>query len=684
MIVAFVILTSLVALIPALRMLGGNLATGVVSAVVATAMVTVALTLHSSDLNRFSRLLKPAAGIVLFIPCLWMLLQVLPAPASSLAHPVWVSASTALDTAFSGAVSLDIGATLLSLARYCAILATAFVAATISLDRQRAKSLLSLLAAIATLIAAELIAFDLGYIGFLGFNHSGERADAMNIAVIGFILCFAAAIRAYEQLEVKSMRQRKSRTTAIVAVSASMVALCICLAAILISAGLVLLLSALFGAGILIGVMAIRRWQLGLWGHMGAAAIAAVAVFGLFAIVPIKKDADPTLALSTQSQIASLERMMSDVKWAGSGAGSFEALLPIYRGIDVQAPQEIPTAAAAIAIEMGRPFLWVGVVIVLIGALTLFRRALLRGRDYVYSGAGAGCIIALLILLFANGGIFGLATSLAIGVVCGFAIAQSQSGNNKGFGLSINSDTDGTNNAPGTSLEVPPNKSAKSWIRVALALFGVVLTTQAAWILLAESYPQSHMRLPVDQKAAIILRTEQDKMRHAATVAVVRGDLWAQSAFTYAGQLWSDPAMELDADDQINGEALKNLIQALRYSPHRGDVWLMFAALADRYKWSRYQPSSLLKMSYYTAPNEFTLLPLRVNISLHATGVIGDAELQDMVRRDISLILTRAPALKPTLVAAYGSASPAGKAFAELAIKEIDPSYLNIVRRGNP
>jgi hypothetical protein len=58
-------------------------------------------------------------------------------------------------------------------------------------------------------------------------------------------------------------------------------------------------------------------------------------------------------------------------------------------------------------------------------------------------------------------------------------------------------------------------------------------------------------------------------------------------------------------------------------------------------------------MSYYTAPNELALFPLRLNVSLHAKEVMDDAELQDMVRRDISVILTRAPALKPALVAAY-------------------------------
>jgi hypothetical protein len=86
----------------------------------------------------------------------------------------------------------------------------------------------------------------------------------------------------------------------------------------------------------------------------------------------------------------------------GSGAGSFEALFPIYRDSDEVDSFAIPTAAATIAIEMGQPFLWTCVIVFLIGAWTLFRRALLRGRDYVYSSAGAGCIIALLISLFAN------------------------------------------------------------------------------------------------------------------------------------------------------------------------------------------------------------------------------------------------------------------------------------------
>ena len=170
MIAAFIMLTSLIALLPALVMVDGILANGVVSAIVAIAMVTVVLALDSSELNRFSRLLGPTTFIVLFIPCLWMLLQVLPISIRALANPIWVSTATALDQPFVGAISLDISATLLSLARYCAILAAAFVTATVTLDKQRAESVLCLLTGIAALIAAELIGYDLGCLRLPGYG----------------------------------------------------------------------------------------------------------------------------------------------------------------------------------------------------------------------------------------------------------------------------------------------------------------------------------------------------------------------------------------------------------------------------------------------------------------------------------------------------------------------------------
>ena len=53
------------------------------------------------------------------------------------------------------------------------------------------------------------------------------------------------------------------------------------------------------------------------------------------------------------------ERMLEDAPLLGTGAGTFAALAPIYREMDDQSySSTASTAAAAFAIELGRPLLW--------------------------------------------------------------------------------------------------------------------------------------------------------------------------------------------------------------------------------------------------------------------------------------------------------------------------------------
>ncbi|WP_204327032.1 hypothetical protein, partial [Stenotrophomonas maltophilia] len=75
----------------------------------------------------------------------------------------------------------------------------------------------------------------------------------------------------------------------------------------------------------------IRRSRLGPWGQSGIAAAAIVAVVALFVVSPANRAVDLTLSLSSQPQVAlaTAERMLSDAAWTGTGAGTFEALLPI-------------------------------------------------------------------------------------------------------------------------------------------------------------------------------------------------------------------------------------------------------------------------------------------------------------------------------------------------------------------
>ncbi len=93
---------------------------------------------------------------------------------------------------------------------------------------------------------------------------------------------------------------------------------------------------------------------------------------------------DLSLAFATRpsaSLISLTQRILGDIPWTGIGAGNFAAITPIYRDIDDAPTTVAPTAAAAIAIELGRPMLWGIMVAITAGAMMLVRGAMRRGRD---------------------------------------------------------------------------------------------------------------------------------------------------------------------------------------------------------------------------------------------------------------------------------------------------------------
>jgi hypothetical protein len=666
MIVPFIILALLVALVPAFETLDGVWTIGAASAILAAALMIIAVALPAMNLFRFSRLLRPILVVVLAAPVLWMLVQVIPLPAHALANPIWASASGALNQRFSGVISIDIGATLLSLVRYCAVLAAALVTTAVALDRQRAAQILYILLVSATLVAARQVVLEVASVD--GLSLAGEgRAEGSVIAVIGILLAIATIIQAVDQL--RSARPHRSRTKAVVALSLAILSFFICAAAILIPGNPAILAAALLGASVLLAVFTIRRWLLGPWGTAGLVAVAAIVLFGAFATIPFKKNTDLVTALSTQTQAAT-ERMLSDAGPLGSGAGTFRPLLPIYQDIGAGASQEHPTAAALIAIGMGSAFLWCSIIMVLIGGCMLFNRALSRGHDYIYATAGAGALILLPIVAFADGGLLDLGASLVIGVLCGLALAQSQSGAARAVvSLALQDSSGESDDHQRQALPARSPTFARTWPRFALAIFGFLVSLQAVWILAAERY------LP-EQNAVATAGAPQEIWK-AAAIAKVRGDLWAASGFALVSQPWANPSAQSDQDG-IPEPALNNFTRSLRYSPHRGDVWLMLAALGNRYKPAGYDTAALLKMSYYTAPNDLHLLPLRLHVALASD--LRDTELRDMIKRDIGLVLSRLPALEPALVAAYRSAPPDRKVVAESLISEVNPRYFKTMR----
>jgi hypothetical protein len=214
-------------------------------------------------------------------------------------------------------------------------------------------------------------------------------------------------------------------------------------------------------------------------------------------------------------------------------------------------------------------------------------------------------------------------------------------------------------------------EAVPAWLRVGLVVFWLVLMAQAIWILLPELQRPGRIHIPADQQASLEALRDQAPARRAAQLAVVSGDLWAESALTYSSLLWTAP----DTGAATGNEARVALERAARYSPHRGDVWLLLAAMADRYRWPDHKPSALLKMSYYTAPNEQALFLLRIKIALQ-TAALQDPELADMIERDIRVLIRKSPALKPALLAIYKAASGPNRRFVERVVSRLDPAYL--------
>jgi hypothetical protein len=78
------------------------------------------------------------------------------------------------------------------------------------------------------------------------------------------------------------------------------------------------------------------------------------------------------------------------------------------------------------------------------------------------------------------------------------------------------------------------NKSSHLALRFATSLFAILLGVQCVWLLFAElSRPGIH-QLPTDAASAAAARNKRIDANRAAMIGAIRGDLWRDSAFTYA------------------------------------------------------------------------------------------------------------------------------------------------------
>ena len=424
------ILILLISATPIAIIFDGLVIQGFVAAIAAVLLAIVALRIRPGEADFLFSVIRPVV-VVAVVPAVWMLIQLLPMQSVGLAHPIWKSTAEALGHSVAGSISIDPGATLISFVRYVSTAAIAFVAAAAATDRRRAERILFALMGATALIALMALALKTGTFTFFS-TMERERASitAADGASLGIIFATAAALLSSERDKAQRPDQNKSTISIRLFFTTCLIALGTCFVAVVIQASSQTYYAVFCGLSTFGIAMMIRRFNLGPWGIAAIISITLFVAIAAVALQPGGQILDLTINFATQastSLVVVTQRVLSEISWAGSGAGTFAAILPIYQGIDELAIGQVaPTAAAAIAIEMGWPIFWAISLAVIALVFFLLHGALRRRRDSYYSIAGAGCTVATALLSFSSFALLTTPISIIVAVAIGIAVAQSR------------------------------------------------------------------------------------------------------------------------------------------------------------------------------------------------------------------------------------------------------------------
>jgi hypothetical protein len=424
----FYLLVMLICATPAFLIIDSPIEDGVIPVILALAFAFVARTIRPGQADHFSNLARPVA-IVAAVPAVWIIVQMLPLGITGVSNPIWDSASVGIGHPIRGSISIDPGITLLSLCRYFTMTAALFLSLVASLDRQLAQWVLFALMTATASIALVLIGDDIAHTNFL-FAADGKSLGigALDSAALGLILSFASAIGEFDRFQTQRIKGQSSITAFAIAFTFCIIAFAACTIAIFLHPSGYLILAAASGPATLVGVVLIRRLGLGPWGRWAIGSIAIIISISVVATQPASRVATLTLPLVPQvsdSHASLVERILAAAPWAGTGAGTYAALMPIYRDVDEAIiSNSPPNVATKIAIEAGRAAVWTVLFIAIAAAVALFRGALRRGRDSFYPAAGAGCVVTVVLLSFTNVGMTQTTTSVLAAAILGLAFAQ--------------------------------------------------------------------------------------------------------------------------------------------------------------------------------------------------------------------------------------------------------------------
>lgn len=218
-----------------------------------------------------------------------------------------------------------------------------------------------------------------------------------------------------------------------------------------------------------------------------------------------------------------------------------------------------------------------------------------------------------------------------------------------------------------------PSTPRQTIFRFSLGSLSIIIAIYCVWMLISELTQPHVIRMPADLQSAAAAAQKRAEASWAARFGIIRGDLWAEAGYTFADLLWKSSKNDPNLSQSL--EAARNrLDQAIRYAPTNTGVWLLIAGLAAQFK----DATEALRMSYFTGPSDVSLMPIRALIAAQMPTL--DADMQQLVRRDVRILLTHQ--LKSALSQAYRIASPAGQRLIEQEVSEKDPTFAQALRRG--
>jgi hypothetical protein len=424
--IVYLLLLGLLGVSPIFLFVDGPLAHAFIIAFGAIALTLVASFMPPREAGHLATAVRPVS-IMAAIVAFWMLVQLVPLP-KSLAHPIWSDAETALGAWVPSSITVDPGATVVAICRYFSTVAILLVAAAVTIDRERAARVLLWILGAATVSA--VLQFFGALVAFLFIDISGDVSlgtSTAALSALGVVTALAASVNTIERRYEKALKEVRGN---LIAISPILIGCAICGVGLITFAPRPVSIAAAAALATFVVIMIVRRLGFGVWTGNSIAGLATIAVIAIAILSADSYAVSGDLALRYASHsLSSLnsitQRIIADTNRAGSGAGTFKLLLPVYGG-SLGAPTGLlaPTAAAKIAAELGLPALWALVVMAVLVLFLLIQGSLERGRDWIYPALGAGCVVMLCLETFCDVSLF--STSVFIGALVTLGLALSQ------------------------------------------------------------------------------------------------------------------------------------------------------------------------------------------------------------------------------------------------------------------